>query len=178
MSSEKFQFLILKKASLVSKKLPNMTVSKEESTVSRKLQLEANKAAVPPHQKYPERVRKKLLNRDPRVVYFLSSLRAQTAKTLICPKSGFRRFQKECHKVRKTALSVHFLHTKRGFLHFLALFLESAETPLFGQINVFAVWALRLDRQYTTLGVPEGVNLWSAANGGLRDGGLSKSEDI
>ena len=28
----------------------------------------------------------------------------------------------------------------------LAPFLESAETPLFGQIHVFAVWALRLER--------------------------------
>ena len=36
---------------------------------------------------------------------------------------------------------------KCGFPHFLALFLESAETPLFVQINVFAVWALRLDRK-------------------------------
>ena len=40
---------------------------------------------------------------------------------------------------------------KGGFPHFLALFLESAENPLLAQINVFAVWALRLDRTCTTL---------------------------
>ena len=38
------------------------------------------------------------------------------------------------------------------FAHCLVPFLESAETPLFLQINVFAVWALRLDRKYT---IPE-----------------------
>ena len=32
-----------------------------------------------------------------------------------------------------------------GFDHFLALFLELAETPLFAQIRVFAVWALGLE---------------------------------
>ena len=37
----------------------------------------------------------------------------------------------------------------RIFSHFLALFLESAETPLSVQIHLFAVWALRLDRKYT-----------------------------
>ena len=61
-------------------------------------------------------------------------------------KCGFRRFQKEHQKVRKTALFAHFLRKKCGFPHFLVLFLESAETTLFVQINVFAVWALRLDR--------------------------------
>ena len=30
--------------------------------------------------------------------------------------------------------------------HFLVLFLEFAETPLFVQLHVFAVWALRLER--------------------------------
>ena len=35
--------------------------------------------------------------------------------------------------------------------HFSALFRESAETPLLVQINVFAVWPLRLDRKYTQL---------------------------
>ena len=49
---------------------------------------------------------------------------------------------KECVKVRK----------KCGFAHFLVLFLESAETPPFVQINVFAVHALRLDRKYTIVG--------------------------
>ena len=38
------------------------------------------------------------------------------------------------------------------FHTFLALFLESAETPLSVQINVLAVWALRLDRKYTNSG--------------------------
>ena len=48
----------------------------------------------------------------------------------------------------------HFLTQKVPvFLRFLALFLESAETPLFVQINVFAVWALRLDRKYTRRGI-------------------------
>ena len=42
-----------------------------------------------------------------------------------------------------------------GFVHFRVLSLESAETSLFVQINVFAVRALRLDRKYTTVvGVP------------------------
>ena len=78
-------------------------------------------------------------------------------------KWGFRRFQKECRKVpkvRRTALFAHFLYTFcakssvfRTFRHFPALFLESAETPLFVQINVFAVWPLRLDRKYTNLGI-------------------------
>ena len=58
----------------------------------------------------------------------------------------------------RTALFAQFLcffcaksAVLRTFLHFLALFLESAETPLFVQINVFAVWPLRLDRKYTSL---------------------------
>ena len=92
-----------------------------------------------------------------RFVYFLSSLRGQMAKTLICAKSGVSaEFQKECRKVRRTALFAQNLYTfcaksavLRAFLHFSALFLESAETPLFVQINVFAVWPLRLDRKYT-----------------------------
>ena len=88
---------------------------------------------------------------------FLSSLRGQTAKTLICTKSGVsadsRKSAEKCRKVRRTALFAHFLYTfcaksavLRTFRHFSALFLESAETPLFVQINVFAVWPLRLDR--------------------------------
>ena len=89
-----------------------------------------------------------------RVVYFLSSLRAQTAKTLICTNSGVPAdSKKSAQKVRRTALFVHFLRKKVRFSelfpHFLALFLGSAGTPLFVQINVFAVWALRLDRKYT-----------------------------
>ena len=71
-----------------------------------------------------------------KVVYFLSSLRAQTAKTLICAKKGgvpldSRKSAKSADKCRKP----HFLHKsakkkkKRcGFPHFLALFLESAAT--------------------------------------------------
>ena len=46
--------------------------------------------------------------------------------------------------------SAQKMRKKCGFPHFWALFLESAETPLFLQINVFAVWALRLDRKYTS----------------------------
>ena len=98
-----------------------------------------------------------------RIVYFLSSLRGQTAKTLICTKSGVsadsRKSAEKCRKVRRTALFAHFLYTfcaksavLRTFRHFSALFLESAETPLFVQINVFAVWPLRLDRKYTSQG--------------------------
>ena len=52
---------------------------------------------------------------------------------------------------KKCGLFVHFLRKKCGSPHFSALFLESAETPLFVQINVFAVWPLRLDRKYTIL---------------------------
>ena len=56
-------------------------------------------------------------------------------------------------KERQTCAKPHFLHTfctKSAVLRtFCALFLESAATPLFVQINVFAVRALRLDRRYT-----------------------------
>ena len=41
------------------------------------------------------------------------------------------------------------MRKKCGFAHVLVLFLESQETPLFVQINVFAVRALRLDRKNT-----------------------------
>ena len=78
-------------------------------------------------------------------------------------KWGFRRFQKECHKVRRTALFTHFLRKKCGFLHFshfLVLFLESAETPLFVQINIFAAWALRLDRKYTMPATVTAILSW------------------
>ena len=91
------------------------------------------------------------------LVYFLSSsssLRAQTAKTLISTKSGV---SADSGKSAKKCGEPHFLRifyaesaVFRTFPHFLALFLESAETPLFVEINVFAVWALRLDRKYTT----------------------------
>ena len=60
---------------------------------------------------------------------------------------GCRRFQKERPKVHKTALLAHFLHKKRGFAHFLALFLESAETPLtknYSKIIIFE--KLRISR--------------------------------
>ena len=43
----------------------------------------------------------------------------------------------------------------RSFRYFSALFLESAETPLFVQINGLAVWPLRLDRKYTKLDVSQ-----------------------
>ena len=67
-------------------------------------------------------------------------------------KWGSRRSQKECQKVQKKCGKPHFLRKKCGSWHFLALFLESAGTPLSAQINVFAVWALRLDRKYTNTG--------------------------
>ena len=49
------------------------------------------------------------------------------------------------------AKRVQKMRKKCGSPHFSALFLESAETPLFVQINVFAILPLRLDRKYTTL---------------------------
>ena len=63
-------------------------------------------------------------------------------------KWGFRRFQKECHKRAENRTScVKSAQRKRkkcaknaqkcSFLHYLALFLESAETLLILQINVF-----------------------------------------
>ena len=83
------------------------------------------------------------------------SLRARTAKTLICTKSGV---SADSRKSAKKCAKPHFLRTfyilfaqKVRFAHFVVLFLESAETPLFVQINVFAVRALRLDRKYTIL---------------------------
>ena len=96
-------------------------------------------------------------------VYFRPSLRGQTAKTSICTKSGVSAdSRKSAKKVPKSAeyrtfcaFFAHFLESKSAvfhtFRHFLALFLESAETPLFVQINVFAVWPLRLGRKYTNL---------------------------
>ena len=51
--------------------------------------------------------------------------------------------------------ALSFLHKQCGFAHFLALFLASAETPLFVQINVLPVRALRLDRKYTSLNSTE-----------------------
>ena len=72
-----------------------------------------------------------------------------------------RKSAEKCRKVRRTALFAQKVYNKyaksavlRTFRHFSALFLESAETPLFVQINVFAVWPLRLDRKYTSLGHP------------------------
>ena len=92
-------------------------------------------------------------------------------------KWGFRRFQKECQKMREKCGEPHFsrifctLFAQKArfsglFGHFLALFLESAETPLFVQTNVFAVWPLRLDRKYTKpVGILSSLNLhpsWKA----------------
>ena len=55
------------------------------------------------------------------LVYFTSSLRARTAKTLICTKKvGFRPIPERAPKVRKTALFAYFLHifyTKNAVLH-------------------------------------------------------------
>ena len=76
-------------------------------------------------------------------------------------KWGFRRFQKECRKVPKSAENrtfcaffVHFLAQKVRFSALFGTFRPSfwnrqKKTPLFVQINVFAVWPLRLDRKYT-----------------------------
>ena len=64
------------------------------------------------------------------------------------PKSAENRtFCTKFKVYKKCAKSV----VLRTFRHFPALFLESAETPFFVQINVFAVWPLRLDRKYTKL---------------------------
>ena len=103
-----------------------------------------------------------LVKHNATFVYFLSSLRGQTAKTLIRTKSGVStdssKSAEKCRKVRRTALFAQKMYKKcaksavlRTFRHFSALFLESAETPLFVQINVFAVWPLRLDRKYTNV---------------------------
>ena len=68
----------------------------------------------------------------PRIVYFDLSLRAQNSENIeICKKWGFRLFQKEHQKARKTALFVLFLRNKCGFPHFMVLFLTLAETPFF-----------------------------------------------
>ena len=89
------------------------------------------------------------------LVYFLSSLRARTAKTFICTKSGV---SADSRKSTKKGAKPHFLGTfytyfaqKVQFCARLVLFLESVEAPLFVQINVFAVRALRLDGKYTRL---------------------------
>ena len=42
-----------------------------------------------------------------------------------------------------------------SFAHFWAFFLESAETPLFAQINVFAIWALWLELKFTKPTLPQ-----------------------
>ena len=93
------------------------------------------------------------------LAYFRSSLRAQTAKTLICTKSGVsadsRKSAKKCgkpHFLRKKCAP--FCAKSAVFRTFWRSFWESAETPLFVQINVFAVWALRLDQKYTIVTVP------------------------
>ena len=116
-------------------------------------------------------------------MYFLSSLRGQTAKTLICTKSGVsadsRKSAKKYRKVRRTALFGTFytlfaqkVRFSALFRYFLALFLESAETPLLVQINVFAVWPLRLDRKYTTL-VKKHVPCFSVDEAKSSSGSLS-----
>ena len=68
-----------------------------------------------------------------RVVYFLSSLRGQTAKTLICAKSGVsadsRKSAKKCAKSAEDrafcAKSVQKMHKKRGSPHFSRTFRHS-----------------------------------------------------
>ena len=60
-----------------------------------------------------------------KVVYFLSSLRGQTAKTLICTKSGVsadsRKSAEKCRKVRRTAKDAQKMRKKYGSPHFSAL---------------------------------------------------------
>ena len=68
------------------------------------------------------------------IVYFLSSLGAETA----AQKVGFPPTPERAPKSAQN----------RTFWHSLW---ESAETPLFEQINVFAFSALRLHREYTSL---------------------------
>ena len=83
-------------------------------------------------------------------VYFLPSLRAQTAKTLICTKSGVsadsRKSAKECQKVRKTRTFCALLRKECAKSAVFNTFWHSFWNR---QISVFAVWALRLDRKYT-----------------------------
>ena len=91
-----------------------------------------------------------------RLVYFLPSLRARTAKTLICTKigvsAGSRKSAKKCGKPHFLRIFCARSAVVRTLPHLLALFLESAETQIFLQINVFAVRALRLARKYTSPG--------------------------
>ena len=66
---------------------------------------------------------------------------------------GFRRFQKErlifFEKCAKTLFYVQKVRKQCAFAHVFALFPELAETPLFVQIDVAAVWVLWLDLTYT-----------------------------
>ena len=86
------------------------------------------------------------------LVYFLSSLRAQKKKNESAQKVGFPPIPERVPKnVQKNSTFCVKSARKMRFAALLALFLESAETPLFVHINAFAIWALRLDRKDTTL---------------------------
>ena len=67
--------------------------------------------------------------------------------------SGVRGFWEVRIFLTKSEASANFRMRKNfGFAHFLALFVKSAETPLFAHFDVFVVWALRLESKYTGLG--------------------------
>ena len=68
------------------------------------------------------------------------SLRAQTAKTLACTKSRVSADTRKSAKKR----------TKSAVLHAFWHSFWKWRKPHFFPINVFAVWALRIDRKYKT----------------------------
>ena len=78
------------------------------------------------------------------------------AKTLICTKSGVSADSTKSAKSAENRTSCvkkcAFFYAKSAVSALLALFLESAETPLF--VHIFAAWTLRLDRKYTTATIP------------------------
>ena len=65
------------------------------------------------------------------------------------PRPAFQGF---CRGDQRESAAVCNPNPPRPFARYR--FLESAETPLFVQINVFPVRALRLDRKYTNSGTP------------------------
>ena len=77
-------------------------------------------------------------------MYFDSSHRAQTARTSICAESG----TSPPEKAPNSAQTAFFGSISVQKVRFGG-FLELAETPLFAQIDVLAVWALWLESRYT-----------------------------
>ena len=90
-------------------------------------------------------------------VYFLSSLRAQTAKILICTKSGVAADPRkiDCQKVRKTSPSAQKVRTfyakSAVFRTSWHSFWDRRKPHFLCRLMFVVVWALRLDRKYTKL---------------------------